>query len=190
MSFFLIAAALMTPVAQGRIDDVRLRDKAPVGCVYRTLGGSIDRDLLAALALKGFDAKTNAEKEVMRIVGMRISACERSQGWGTKRKQIAIRYFSGRVLESNARYRLKPQGVQTAHLEAALAALDEPARAGIAQGSITSGNMGIAWKAAAAAGAQIDAVPEAERKPVAELLMQGMVGLANMAAAETAYSAG
>ena len=190
MSLMMVAAALMVPAAvQGRVDDTRLRDRAPVGCVYRTLGGNIDRDLLAALALKGFEATTNEEKAVMRTVGMRISSCERSQGWGDKRKQIAIRYFSGRVLESNARYKLKPHAVETAHFEAAMAALDPAARAGLAQGTITSANMGVAWKAAAAAGAQIDSVPEGERKPVAELLMQGLVGLANMVAAEEAYSA-
>lgn len=190
MSAFLVLAAMVSPVAQqGRIEDVRLRDKAPIGCIYRTLGRSIDRDQLADLARRGFDAKTNAEKNVMRTVGMRISACERSQGWGEKRKQIAIRYFSGRVLESNARYRLKDHGVETAHFEAALAALDDGAKASITQGSITGANLGAAWKAAVAAGAGIDAVPEADRKPIAELLMQGMVGVSNMAAAEAAYGA-
>ncbi|OYX17181.1 MAG: hypothetical protein B7Z07_00705 [Sphingomonadales bacterium 32-67-7] len=188
MSLILIAAALTAPLAQGRIEDVRLRDKAPIGCIYRTLGGSIDRDQLADLARRGFEAKTNEEKNVMRTVGMRISACERSQGWGDKRKQIAIRYFSGRVLESNARYQLKAHGVETAHFEAALAALDEGARASVAQGSINGMNLSVAWKAAVAAGAGIDSVPEADRRPIAELLLQGLVGVANMAAAEADYS--
>lgn len=187
MSAFLAVAALLSPAIQGRIEDVRLRDKTPVGCIYRTLGRSIDRDLLANLARSGFDAKTNEEKNVMRTVGMRISACERSEGWGEKRKQIAIRYFSGRVLESNARYRLREHGVDTAHFEAGLAALDEAARVLVAQGSISSANMGVAWKAAAAAGAGIDAVPEDQRQPIAELMLQGLVGVSNMVAAETAY---
>ncbi|PKP91398.1 MAG: hypothetical protein CVT77_12315 [Alphaproteobacteria bacterium HGW-Alphaproteobacteria-16] len=180
----------MSPVLQVRVEDVRLRDRAPVGCIYRTLGRNIDRDVLANLARNGFDAKTNDEKIVMRTVGMRISACERSQGWGEKRKQIAIRYFSGRVLESNARYRLKEHGVETAHFEAGLAALDEAAQALVAQGSISNANLNVAWKAAVAAGAGIDAVPEDQRQPIAELMLQGLVGMSNMVAAETAYREG
>ncbi len=190
MSIMLMLAFAMPVAAQAdESPDAKQRDQAPVACIYRTLGSGVDRDVLADLARKGFDAKSAAEKRVMVTVAKKISDCERGYGWGAKSKDAATRFFTGRVLVSNARYQLRDHGVTTAQFGTALDALTPEAQQNVVRGSITGTDMGLAWKTMVDAGAKLDAVAPADRGPIAQIILQGLAGAAIMAEAEAAFRA-
>lgn len=184
--WLMSVTALVAPV---QAEEARSRDSVPIACPYRSLPRTVDRDALASLARSGFDAKTDAEKHAFRIVGERIAACQASNGWGERSRQAAFRYLSGRVLLSNARYKLRDYKVTTAQIEAAHAAISAQAREAVARGSIASDDMTVAWKTIVAGGAQLDSVPQEQRGEIAQWLLQGLAGVTIMEQAEVAFNA-
>lgn len=186
MSLLLMTAALFAGGVQEE-DARRLRDSSPITCPYRTLPRTIDRDALANLARTGFEPKTDAEKRAFQLVGERMGACGKGNGWGERSRRAAFRYLTGRVLLSNARYQLRSHEVTTAQIEAAHAALSAEARQNAARGSISSADMTIAWNALLSGGAKLDAVPADQRGAIAGLILQGLAGVSIMADAEAAY---
>lgn len=173
----LLLAATPAPGQVAQSDAARkLNEAGKVACAYTGLTKD-NWPVLIALVKNGLNAKTNAEKFQFDKIVDQVERCRKTYGWGNKSKNIAMKYFSGRALRSNATYELKKHGVTDDALLAIVARYDAPTRAQVASYQMGQAATQTAIETLAAMGITLDKVPEAERADFGRLLGQGIVGL-------------
>jgi len=176
-------------VAENR-DDAReqRRDDGPVSCIVGALPRTADRDIVVALVRKGFEPANDAEERTMQQIANAISRCRGRYGWGDGRRDIAIRYFSGSILRSNAAYQLRDYGVRSFHFDKILPSVPEAERERLmTQGAVSGATMTVAARALEEQGAAFGS-PEGETlKMIGGAIAQGLAGSMMMDAAAADY---
>ncbi|QIG80369.1 hypothetical protein [Stakelama tenebrarum] len=187
MRFLMItAAALMTATSPAFAQDAdtarqateaEARKDGPVGCIGGAVPRTVDRDVLTALVLKGFEAENNEEKSAYNAVSRAIANCRGRFGWGDARQAVAVNYFRGSTLRGNAAYKLRDYGVEWHYFIAAVEAMPQEDRDLLMnQGSISAAALTAAIEAIDAQGATLGAAEPDASQEIASALAQGLAG--------------
>ena len=131
LAMSLVATALTGAPAMAARDDL-----PPVACVVQRTD-KVPRAELLELVKSGFAPTTNAGKTTMSNLGQVISSCRAKYGWGKAKQDIAIRYFSARLLHDDAIVQGGKFAITDAMMTAYVAALDAATRDSYARGQVT-----------------------------------------------------
>ncbi|THD36685.1 MAG: hypothetical protein E7773_06695 [Sphingomonas sp.] len=165
------------------------KDMGPVGCIYQYTH-RIPRPDAVDLVKNGYAAKTSKQKETFQMVGEAIAACRAGTGWSAKRQDIAVKFFSAKILAEDAIYQGRDLGLTVAVVRALDARLDADTKAAFASGQVDGARMAVATAQLKAAGLDPAALTEEQRQTLAPLLARALWGLYQQQAAAAAYKAG
>ena len=169
--------------------DLGSRDMGPVGCIYQYTH-RISRPDAVDLVKNGYVAKTNKQKETFQMVGEAIAACRAGTGWSAKRQDVAVRFFSARILTDDALYQGRELGLTAAIVRALDATLDADTKAAFASGRVDDAHMAVATVQLKAAGLDAAALTAEQRQALAPLVARALWGLYQQREAAAAYKAG
>lgn len=163
-------------------------DSRPVGCIYQ-FSHRIPRPDLLDLIKNGYAAKTGKQKTTFQIVGETVAACRAGNGWSPKQQDIALRFFTARVLTDDALYQGRSLGLTMAVVRALDAKLDAGAKAAFASGNVDSAHLAAAMAQLPLAGLDTAALTPEQIQQLAPLVAQALFGMYGQSAAAAAYKA-
>ncbi|MDB5703084.1 MAG: hypothetical protein JWN66_200 [Sphingomonas bacterium] len=131
----LLATSLAATALIGVHVDAKT-DLPPHACIVQRTD-RLSRPELLELVKGGFAPTTNDGKATMRAVGEVITSCVTKYGWGKAKQDIAIRYFSARLLHDDAIVQGGKFAITDAMMTAYVASLDAGMRASYAKGQVT-----------------------------------------------------
>jgi hypothetical protein len=132
----LMMAAFAALTATGASADAKKDDLPPIACIVEKTQWMPQADLLA-LVKGGFATTTGAEKALMSNLGRLITSCREHNGWNKARQDIAIRYFSAKLLHDDAVAQGGKFALTEAVLQGYVASLDPAVRDSYGKGQVT-----------------------------------------------------
>ena len=168
--------------------DLTGSDSRPVGCIFQ-FSHRIPRPDLLDLIKNGYAAKTGKQKMTFQLVGETIAACRDGNGWSPKRQDIALRFFSARILTDDALYQGREFGLTGAVVRALDAKLDAGAKAAFASGNVDNAHLAAAITQLPSAGLDTASLTPEQIQRLAPLVAQALWGLYRQTEAAAAYKA-
>jgi hypothetical protein len=168
--------------------DLTGSDSRPVGCIFQ-FSHRIPRPDLLDLIKSGYAAKTSKQKMTFQLVGETIAACRDGNGWSPKRQDIALRFFSARVLTDDALYQGREFGLTAAVVRALDAKLAPDAKAAFASGKVDNAHLVAAMTQLPSAGLDTASLTPEQIQRLAPLVAQALWGLYRQSEAAAAYKA-
>lgn len=165
------------------------KDTRPVGCIFQFTHRIPRPDILDLIKI-GYAAKTAKQKTTFQSIGEAIAACRAGNGWSPKRQDIALRFFSARVLTEDALYQGRALGLTGAVVRALNAGLDADTRAAFDSGTVDGAHLATAMGQLKAAGLDPASLTADQLQTLAPLVAQALWGLNQQTAAAAAYKAG
>jgi len=169
--------------------DLAGKDTRPVGCIYQ-YSHRISRPDILDLIKNGYAAKTSKQKATFQLIGETIAACRGGNGWSPKRQDIALRFFSARVLTDDALYQGRDLGLTGGVVRALYAGLDADAKAAFASGRVDDAHLAAAMAQLKAAGLDPASLTAEQRQRLAPLVAQALWGMHQQTVDAAAYKAG
>lgn len=169
--------------------DLTGQDMGPVGCIFQYTH-RIPRPDALDLVKNGYAAKTKKQKETFQLVGEAIAACRAGTGWNSKRQDVALRFFSARILTDDALYQGRSLGLTVAVVRALDGKLDADAKATFSSGRVDDAHLAAAMAQLKGAGLDSAALTEEQRQTLAPLVVRALWGLYQQKDAAAAYKAG
>jgi hypothetical protein len=165
------------------------RNDGPVSCIGGAIPRSVDRDVLATVVLKGFQAENSDEQRVMTAIGNAVTRCRGRYGWGDARQAAATAYFRGSTMRSNAAYRLRDYGVHWWQFDTALATVAEEDRQKLmSSGSMSGATMTAAARALESEGAAFGTPTPEQLGVIGPAIAQGLAGTIIVDQAKAEYN--
>lgn len=180
----LAAAALVA--AGGLAGPAAAANDKPSLCIYKN-SYKIKRPMLVQLVKSGFQTRTSDEQAAFLTLGRIVTACQAQYGWGDKRRNLALRVMSGRVLLEDAAYHGKAVGLTEEMISGYVASLDPAGRAVYTGGSIGPDQHRAAFEHLRKSGMALDTMSPDDIRRVAELMAEGTSGAIMMEDADAAY---
>ena len=166
----LVATALIGAPAPAKTD------LPPHACIVQRTD-RLSRPELLDLVKSGFAPTTNAGKTTKQAVGEVITSCVAKYGWGKAKQDIAIRYFSARVLHDDAIVQGGKFAITDAMMTAYVASLDATARASYARGQVTPEMNRAAFAHLQSANIVLEGRPSEEIQAIGQALNSGVYAI-------------
>jgi hypothetical protein len=172
----LLKAALAAVAATGGSAVAAKENLPPHACIVQRTD-RIARVELLDLVKGGFAPTTNAGKTTMTVVGEVIASCRSRHGWSKARQDLAIRYFSARLLHDDAIEKGSKFALTDAILLGYVASRDAATRDSYAKGQVTPEMNRAAFAYLQTAGIVLEGRPVEDVQAVGQALNSGVYAI-------------
>jgi len=169
--------------------DLAGKETRPVGCVFQ-FTHRIPRPDILDLIKSGYAPTTGKQKSTFQQIGQAVAACRDGNGWSPKRQDIALRFFSARVLTDDALYQGRELGLTGNVIRTLYASLDADTKAAFASPNVDNAHLAAAMAQLKAAGLDPAPLTPEQLQKLAPLVAQALWGLHQQSDAAAAYKAG